>query len=192
MKRALFIVALVSLVAAGTVQANEGIYAGAGFVYNRTQSSDIDFINSATGLDLKAGYNFGPVALEVNLIGSKHAGRKVGYGDTNFGGMSIDLRVPFSQPGQPNQFYVLTGLGGYSLKGYDPTAASEVKYSGGGFDLGAGVEHFFNQHLAFNLAGIYRAIQYDKKEVQGNTVTLSPKINGDILSVEAGVVYYFK
>ena len=54
-----------------------------------------------------------------------------------------------------------------------------------------GVEHYFNQNFAFNLAAVYRSIRYDKKESGGSTSDVAPKIIGDTLSVEAGLNYYF-
>lgn len=152
--------------------------------------SDLRYLDPAVGLDIKIGYNFGSFALEGNLLGSTHIDPRPGFGDADFGGLSIDFRIPFSPATQTNQVYVLVGLSGYSIKVRDPVAG-DVKYSGGGVNLGAGVEHYFNERLAFNLAAIYRSVKYEKKESQGTTITLSPKINGDVLSVEAGLNYYF-
>ncbi len=124
-------------------------------------------------------------------MGSGHDEKRAGYGKVSFGGLSLDFRIPLTAQENPNQIYVLAGLGGYSLKGFDPVAGADVKYSGGGFDLGAGLEHYFNEHLAFDLAAVYRAIKYDKKEVRGDTTKLDPRINGDMLSVAVGLNYHF-
>jgi opacity protein-like surface antigen len=179
------------LILAVPAAAKEGFYLGASFGHDKMLNSDFGSLNSAVGLNFKAGYDFGPLSLEGNIIGSKHDDRRPGYGDSKFGGLSIDFRVPFLQPGQQNQLFVLAGVGAYSLSGYDPTANAEVKYTGGGFDLGAGVEHFFNEHLAFDLTAVYRAIKYGKQEAQGTTASLSPKLNGDVLSIQAGISYHF-
>ncbi len=171
--------------------AKQGFYAGGSLMNDTMLNSDLNTLDSGVGLDVRFGYNFGSFSLEGNIMGSGHDEKRAGYGKVSFGGLSIDFRIPLTAQDNPNQVYILAGLGGYSLKGFDPVAAADVKYTGGGYDLGAGLEHYFNEHLAFDLAAVYRAIKYDKKEVRGDTTKLDPRINGDMLSVEAGLNYHF-
>ncbi len=190
MKKILLITVLSYLLVASPAMAKEGFYLGAGLTRDQMLSSDLRSLDPAVGLDIKVGYNFGSFALEGNILGSDHGDTRPGFGDADFSGLSIDFRIPLFQAAQENKVYVVAGLAGYTLKEHDP-ALGEVKYTGGGLDLGAGVEHYFNPNVAFNLAVIYRTINYDKKESQGTTVSLSPKINGDVLTVEVGLNYYF-
>jgi len=191
MKKQIMVMLLGILLLAVPAGAKEGFYAGAGFMNNTMLNSDLNTLKSAVGLDVRVGYNFGSFSLEGNIMGSGHDEKRAGYGKVSFTGLSIDFRIPLTAPEKPNQVYVLAGLGGYSLKGFDPVAAADVKYTGGGYNLGAGLEHYFNEHLAFDLAAVYRAIKYDAKEVRGDTTKLSPRITGDTLSVEAGLNYHF-
>lgn len=191
MKRMLFPTILCAFLMSGPAIANEGLYLGAGFVHNNTLSSDVDYLKYAIGVALRIGYNFGPVSLETNLIGSTHDDERADIEETEFGGITIDFKIPFTPQDKPNQVYILAGLGGYSLT-YDDPAIGEVKYNGSGMNLGVGTEHFFNKHLAFNLSAVYRAIKYEEREAQGATVTISPKLEGDTVSIETGLNYHFK
>lgn len=179
------------LVSTITLAADKGVYLGAGLFYNKMLSHDLSYLDSAIGLDLKAGYNFGPVMLEGSLLGATHDDKRPGYDDAKFGGLAIDVKVPFLKPDRLNQPYLLVGLAGYSLTEKDPATGSDVKLSGGGYNFGIGVEHRFNGHLALDLAAIYRGITYDKSETGGTTTKLTEKLSGDTRSVEVGLNYYF-
>jgi len=190
----IFILAFLGLsvfVSATAMAGDKGVYLGAGFSYNKMLSPDFSNLNSAIGLDLRVGYNFGPVMLEGNLLGSTHEDKRLTYEDASFGGMTIDVKVPFLKQDRLNQPYLLVGLAGYSLTQKDPVTGSDVKLSGGGYDFGFGIEHRFNSHLALNLSAIYRGISYDKSETGGTTTKLPEKLRGNVRSVETGLNYYF-
>lgn len=191
MKKTLIITVLLMGLAAAPTAAKDGWYVGASFMRNDMQGSDVDSLDAAVGLGIKGGYNFGPVAVELSLFGSKHTDSRAGYGDARFSGFSIDAKVPLFPAYETNKVYVLIGLGGYGLKQYDPILGADATYSGGGFDFGAGVEHFFGEHLALNLAAIQRTIKYDKREALGTKTTLPKRLDGDVFTLEAGLNYYF-
>ena len=135
MSKMLASIVLGSLIfAATTAGAKEGFYLGAGFIHNKMLNTDLNYLDPAVGLDFKAGYNLGPFSVEANLLGSSHGDTRTGFGEADFGGLSIDFRIPFTPKDWINQIYVLFGLSGYSLTVDDPVAG-EVKYSGGGENL---------------------------------------------------------
>lgn len=183
MKKLLVLAVLAAALIATPAMAKEGVYLGAELVYNTIQGSDFDYYDSAGGLGIKVGYNFGSIAIEGNIFKSTHSA--TGYIDVDFSGASVDARISFSQTNDPDQVYALIGLGAYTLE--DPSA----KLTGSGLNLGVGLEHFFNQQVALNLAGIYRFIDYDKMEAGGVTYTLSPESNGDVFTLAVGLNLYF-
>jgi len=172
--------------------AKEGVYLGAGLVYNNPQSSDtIDYLDPGIGLDLKFGYNFGRVGLELNLMGSTHDDTDPGYGDADFSGVSLDLRVFLSELNDPNQIYLLIGFGGYSIKEYDPVIATDTTLKGSGLNLGAGLEHYLNENVALNFGVVYRIIKYDEVEIGGTTFSFDPELKGNMLTLAAGINFHF-
>lgn len=204
MKKILYFSALAILLCFTPAMAREGVYLGGGLLYNIPQSSDFDYLDPAVGLDFKFGYNFGPIAVELNFMGSHHNETSPGFGTADFSGFSLDFRFFLSPYGDPNQFYLLTGLGSYYLNGFDPfaTVATSsgaalsptgqfVDYWGYGFDLGAGLEHYLNPYVSLNFGLIYRFIWYDQAEIGGISYSVNPTLNGDMLSIEFGVNYHF-
>lgn len=183
MKKLLVLAVLTAALIATPATAREGVYLGADLVYNTIQGSDFDYYDPAGGLEIKVGYNFGSIAIEGNIFKSTHSA--AGYMDVDFSGASVDARISFSQTNDPNQVYVLIGLGAYTIE--DPSA----KLTGSGFNLGVGIEHFFNQQVALNLAGIYRFISYDEIESGGVTYPLSPEADGDAFTLAVGLNLYF-
>ncbi len=169
----------------------QGPYLGAGLVYNIPVGSDIKFLDPGFGLDFRFGYDFGPVALEANLMGSRHNDTDPGFGRADFGGISIDLRVFLSRPNNPDRFYLLVGIGAYSISEFDPFFGADTELRGSGGNFGAGMEHYFNTNLALNFNVVYRLIRYDEFEINGDVFSLSPDENGDMLTFQAGINYYF-
>jgi opacity protein-like surface antigen len=191
MKKILSLSALIVLLCFTPAMAGEGPYLGGGLVYNNPLSSDIDYLDPGVGLDLKFGYNFGTVALEATLMGSSHNDTDPGYGSADFTGFSLDLRIFLSPVYDPNQIYLLVGLGAYSIKEYSPFWGADTQLNGGGWNLGAGVEHYLNENVALNFGLIYRIIRYDEVDIGGTTFSLSPEAKGDTLTLEAGINYHF-
>jgi opacity protein-like surface antigen len=191
MRRLLFQVCLLAVCLAAPAFAKEGPYLGIGLLYNDPVSSDISYLDAAIGLNVRFGYNFGPVALEANLMGSTHNDSDPGYTDADFSGVSVDLKIFLSERGDPNQVYFLVGLGGYAIEEYDPFLGTNTELQGSGFNLGAGLEHYFTPHAALNLGLTYRIIRYDELRAFGTTGALEPAVKGDTLSLEVGLNYHF-
>ncbi len=191
MKIKLVLVSVVLVVLAGTPVFAQGPYLGGGLVYNNPLGSDIKYLRPGPGLNFRFGYDFGPVALEGNLMGSRHNDTDPGYGYADFGGFSIDLRVHLSPENARNQFYLVAGVGSYSLYEYDPFLGADTQLNGNGWNAGAGMEHFLNTNLALNVVLQYRFIRYDEFEIDNVLYSLRPRESGDTLSLEFGVNYHF-
>ncbi len=179
--------------------ANDGLYLGAGLMVDHY--SDLGPLYMVPGGNLKMGYNFGPFAVEGNIMEDTHGDKLCGYGDATRGfsgnstleGKSVDIRMPIVHFRHQKEVYGLIGVGEYTLSGPDVTVNEGVKYSSLGYNLGIGFERYISQHVAFNLAAIYRTIRFDKREYKslGITETLSPELSDDLLSIEIGFNYHF-
>jgi hypothetical protein len=169
----------------------QGPYLGGGFVYNNPLGSDINYLRPGPGLNFRFGYDFGPVALEGNLVASRHADTDPGYGHADLGGFNIDLRVFLSPENARNLVYLVAGIGSYSLYEYDPFLQADTQLNGNSWNAGAGLEHFLDSNLALNLALQYRSIRYDEFEIDNTLYSLRPRESGDVLALELGVNYHF-
>ncbi len=171
--------------------AQPGPYLGVGVVYNNPQGSDIKFLDPGFGLNLRFGYNFGLIALEGNLMGSNHEDTDPGFSDADFNAFIVDLKVFLSRQYSPNQFYLLVGAGSYWIDEFDPFEGADTELSGGGWNVGAGLERFVNSNLALNFGITYHFIRYDEFEINGFDFSLRPEEDGDMLTLEAGIIYHF-
>lgn len=190
MKR-VFLMSLLAVLFSLSSANAQGPYLGAGLAYNSPLGSDIDYLRPGPGLHFTFGYDFGPAALEGSLFGSRHDDTDPGYGDADFGGFSIDLKIFLSPPRSDNQFYLLGGFGSYSVFEYDPFLQADTELNGSGWDLGAGMEHYLNTNVSLNFRVIYRFITYDEFAVEGVVFSLRPREDGDMLSAEFGLSYHF-
>lgn len=180
MKKLLLFAVLAVVFIATPAMAKEGPYVGGSFVYSHATGSDIDYgLDDSTGLELRIGHSFGSIAVEGNILSVNQTGAP-GYYDADFNGVTVDLRVSFSQAHEPSQVYVLAGLGAYSLE----TPIQD--FEGSGFNLGVGIEHFFNEQVALDIRGVYRFIDYD--EVNGFT---GYNVDGDMLTIGVGLNLHF-
>lgn len=170
-------VVLARALVASPAMAKEGLYPGGGLVINNIVGDDVNVYNSAGGLGLRIGCNFGQVALEGNLVSSDHTADP-GYADATFSGFSLDLRVFFSQDQNPARPYFLVGVGGYHL---DVDNGNDI--DGSGFNMGLGMEYYLNANLALDAAGIYRFIEYDAV----NGVPIFPEADGDTFTLAVGL-----
>ncbi len=189
MKKVLLTICLGVLLHASSAFA-EGPYLGAGFVYNFPVGSDIRYLDSGPGLDFTFGYNFGPVALEGNLIGSRHNDSDPGYGHADFGGISLDVKLFLLPLVQPTQAYILAGVGSYWIWEYDPFLGVDTELDGYGWNVGAGLERYLTPNVGLNAAVIYRFIRYDEFDVGGFHYSINHQ-NGDTVTVKAGVIFYW-
>lgn len=177
--------------------AGNGLYVGTGLLVDHY--AGLGPLYAVPAVNAKIGYNFGFAALECNFMEDTHDDKIFNYGPgsrgfrgtTRLDGKTIDVQVPLARLDQEKRVYGLFGVGEYSLIGHDPETVMGVKYSGLGYSTGIGVEQYLSLHVAFNLAVIYRTVRFDKKESQGTTTTLSPKLSDDLLSFEFGFNYHF-
>jgi hypothetical protein len=190
MRKALVTFAVASVLLLVSPAFAQGPYLGVGFVYNFPVGSDIRYLDSGPGLDFTFGYNFGPVALEGNMMGSWHDDSDPAYGHADFGGISIDLRVFLLPLVRPNQAYLLVGFGSYWLYEYDPYLYTDTELDGYGWNMGAGFEHYFSHNIGLNAEVIYRFIRYDQFDAGGFVYSINHQ-NGDTVTVQAGVVFYW-
>lgn len=190
-KKILFLAAVTAILISTPAMANDGFYLGVGAAYNTFLSSEINnVLDPAFGPTLRLGYNFGPIAIEGNFIGSGHDDAAPGYENGNFIGLSADLKFFLSQAHEPNQFYFLAGLGSYMLS-RDDLFYGFIDNTGTGYNLGAGMERNFTEHVTLDLGAVYRFIQYDEEDILGTKTPLDPKINGNTFSLTVGLNYVF-
>ena len=191
MKKILFLSALAILLFVTPAMAKQGPYVGIGLTYvDITSMADpyFDTVDPSLGLELRFGYNFGQVALEGNFIGSTHHDSFPGFSDGDFFGWSIDLRVFLLPLPEPNQVYLLFGVGGYEFSQNDNFTGEHFDLTGPGFNLGMGFEHYFNPQVSIDVRGVYRFINYDE-EINGFTVDTN--VNGDTFTLGAAVNFHF-
>jgi opacity protein-like surface antigen len=189
MKKLLVLSVLAVALIAAPAMAKEGVYVGAGLVYDNIVGSDVNNYDAGGGGNIKVGYNFGSIALEGDWFKSSHSG-KPGFTDADLSSFSVNLRAFLSQPNDPNQFYVLGGIGSFKLEFKQATVSGVEEFTGYGVNLGGGLEHYFNQNVALNLGLIYRIITYDKAKDAFGTFSISDQ-TGDTFSVLAGLNFYF-
>lgn len=190
MKKIPVLVALALLLVSAPVFA-QGPYVGTGLVFNSPIGSDIDYLDPGFGLEIRFGYDFGPVGLEGNWMGSRHDDEDPGYTRADLSAFSLDLRIFLSPLNDPNQFYFLVGMGFYSIDEFDPFFGADTELNGEGLHFGGGLERYLNANLALNLGVIYRFIRYDEFVVGGDVFSIQPDENGDMLTAQAGILYYF-
>lgn len=189
MKKLLVLAVLALAFVTSPAMAKEGMYLGAGLVYDNIVGSDVSNYDAGGGGNIKFGYNFGTIALEGDWFKSGHAG-KPGYTDADLSGFSVNLRVFLSETNDPNQFYFLGGIGAFKLEFKQATISGVEELTGGGVNLGGGLEHYFNQNVALNLGLIYRLIVYNEAKDAFGTYSISDQ-TGDTFSVLAGLNFYF-
>jgi len=191
MKKILLFSALAILLCSTPAMAKVGPYVGIGLTYvDITSMADpyFDTVDPALGLELRFGYNFGPVALEGNFIGSTHHDSFPGFSDGDFYGWSMDLRVFLFPLPEPNQLYLLLGVGGYTFHENDNFYGNHYDLSGPGFNLGMGFEHYFNPQVSIDVRGVFRFIDYNE-EINGFTVDTN--VNGDTFTLGVGLNFHF-
>ena len=77
MKKLFFFTVLSLALVSSPALAKEGFYLGAGMVFEDITGSDFNVYDPAAGLNLKLGYNFGPIALEGNWTTSTHTANRI-------------------------------------------------------------------------------------------------------------------
>lgn len=180
MKKLLLFAALAVVFIATPAMAKEGPYFGGSLVSSTITGSDLnDFYDPSGGVELRLGFSFGSIAIEGNLLSVDQMGA-AGFADADFTAATIDLRLSFSQTNDPTQVFFLAGLGTYSLEDFSG------ELTGGGVNLGGGIEHFFNEQVALDIRGVYRFITYD--EFDGAPIA---DVNGDAFTLGVGLNLHF-
>ncbi len=182
MKKLLLFAVLAVVFISTPVMAREGAYFGVGIIGANILSNEspVGDYDAGGGYELRIGHSFGSIALELNAFSTRHTSTI--YVDSDLTGVSVDLRVSFSETHDPSQVYLLAGLGAYS---FENTVGQEL--TGSGVNLGGGIEHFFNEQVALDLRGVFRFIDYDSF----NGYLLTSNVNGDTFTLGAALNLYF-
>ncbi len=173
--------------------AKEGFYFGLGVDFVNIVGSDPwwDTVDPGIGFDAKLGWDFGPVAIESSLIGSNHDDTAPGYGNGDFSGLTFDVRLLFGPSDLTTRGYLLLGLGSYSFYEYDDYG-SRWTFQGGGFNIGGGLEHFFNDVVALDARAVYRIIIYDELKDKDTGITMAiADMDSDVFNLSIGLSFHF-
>ena len=152
--------------------AKQGFYIGPEIVLNDIggQVNSENTIASGSGLGLKGGFGFNRnVAVETSfwMTGHDVAGGQM----VDFKGLTIDMKVNFPIENSNIEPYLLAGIGQYRLE----------SNRGNGGNFGAGIDVYLFPWLNFNVGLTKRIIDF------GTT----PKVSGEVTSLDFGFVYHF-
>lgn len=171
MKKALMTFLALLLTIAPAI-AKQGFYIGPEIVFNDIggQVNSENMIASGSGLGLKGGFGFNRnIAVETSFWMTDHdaaGGRTV-----DLKGLTIDMKVTFPIANSHIEPYILAGIGQYRLE--------STRGDGGNF--GAGIDVYLYPWLTFNAGLTRRIIDF------GTT----PKVSGEVTSMDIGFVYHF-
>ena len=175
-----FLSAVVALLlAASPVMAKEGFYLGA-FMPTDSISGDAGAgVSSGNGWGARAGVGFNRYfAIEANYSATKHdvAANK----SLDLKGLAADLKLNFplttldSAQIMSVEPYILFGYAHYELGNSAPVKSDGTQY-------GFGVELYLFRELSVNAGWAKSAISWDS----------TPKRDGDIKTVNVGLIYHF-
>lgn len=179
MKKSLLLVIAVLVFIASPAMAKEGFYLGA-FIPNNTISMDAGpEPDSAMGWGLRGGVGFSRyVAIEADYSRTKHD--ITGGGSADLDGISANVKLSFPLTSLDSaqimtvEPYLLLGYGHYELD-----AASNVKSDG--LQWGFGIELYLFRELSINVGWTRSSTSWDT----------TPKVDGDIKTIDFGVIYHF-
>jgi hypothetical protein len=181
MKKISLLAVAVCLLFAAPVMAKEGFYLGA-FVPTNTLSGDAGTdVDSGTGWGLRAGLGFNRyVAIEANYSTTEHD--ITGGSSMDLNGLAADVKLNFpltsldSAQVMTLEPYLLVGYGHYEAKseGADTAKSDGVQY-------GFGIELYLFRELSIHGG-------WTKTEVSFDT---EPKTEGDVKTVDFGIIYHF-
>jgi len=177
----ILIAILLIMILSGPAVAKEGAYFGLGMVENIILSDDVDFVEDAYGPNIFVGYKFRPLGVEVDWVSSEHQGH-IRKADADLTGFSLNFIVPILSRDERSESYL---LGGYGLYKFDLSNGNELE--GNGYNLGVGIDHYFNERVAQVVRIMYRYIDYDK----ANNPTVPTPLEGNVFTVEIGFKHYF-
>ena len=194
------------------VLAKQGFYMGLGIPYN-TIGGDFDGkssligandliilpeIDGGLGLGILLGYGFTKdTALELSYFGTSHNAKFLGgSGDVDYNVLNLDLKFSFLTE-QPTQPYLLFGLGFNQIAVKDGSVnlftgqVGDGTFTGVGFNLGAGVDHYFTPNISLGAGLIYRIVRYDEAEGVTDSGSIDSKLNGDGFGLVLSTAYHF-
>mgnify|MGYP001557885501 CR=1 FL=1 len=179
MKKALLLAIVAFMFVASPVVAKEGFYIGA-FMPTNTISFDVGTSpDSGTGWGLRTGVGFSRyVAIEANYSATEHD--ITGGTSTDLKGLAGDLKLNFPLTSLDRaqimtlEPYLLLGYAQYELES-TTTLKSE------GFQWGFGIELYLFRELSVHAGWTKTAVSFDS----------TPKLEGDIKTVDFGIIYHF-
>lgn len=192
--------------------AKQGFYMGLGIPYN-TIGGDFDGkssligandliilpeIDGGIGFGILLGYGFTKdMALELSYFGTSHNAEFLGgRGDVDYNVLNLDLKFSFLTE-QPTQPYLLFGLGLNEIVVKDGSVnfftgqVGDGTFTGGSFNLGAGVDHYFTPNISLGAGLIYRIVRYDEAEGVTDSGSINDKLNGDGFGLVISTAYHF-
>jgi outer membrane protein with beta-barrel domain len=179
MKKALLLAIAACLLFAAPVMAKEGFYIGA-FVPTETLSGDAGTnVDSGTGWGLRAGVGFGRyTAVEAAYSSTKHD--VTGGTSTDLKGLAGDLKLHFPLTSLDSaQIMTLEPYFRLGYAHYEASKPSTAKSDG--FQWGFGIELYLFRELSINAGWTKTSVSFDT----------NPKTEGDIKTVDFGVMYHF-
>lgn len=197
-----------------SVFAKEGFYLGAGIPYNTIGGdfkgdtflvgpSDIIIqpeIDGGFGFGIVAGYGFNnELSLELSYLVSSHDAEFIGESvDVKYSVFNIDLKYSFltSQATQP---YLLVGVGfpklvvedGSETRSFLPFRVGDAEYTGVGWNLGVGVDHYVTPNVSIGAGATYRIVKYDEAEGVVGSGEIGDSLKGNGFGLMLGAAYHF-
>lgn len=163
----------------------DGLYIGAGLSYLTFVGSGMDSYDDDMGFEIKIGKVFESIAVEGNLAhNSGFSSDTLSNGEINW--FALDVKWFPNPENEENRLYALAGLGHYWFN-YDGTN-NEINCLG--FNLGGGLEHFFEDRVSLTADIVYRIIKFDEFK-DGENSTSIPDISGDAITANVAMNLYF-
>jgi len=170
MKRSLLLAVAVLVLMVSPVMAKEGFYLGAFVPTNTVSGAAGTNVDSETGWGLRVGKGFNRyLALEANYSKTKDLTGFAGDVKLNFPLTTLDsAQVMSVEP------YLLFGFGHYEM-------SNTYKAKSDGAQWGFGVELYLFRELSVHAGWTRTAVSFDT----------TPNLNGDVKTVDFGVIYHF-
>ncbi len=179
MRKSLLLLVALLLLIASPVMAKEGFYLGA-FVPNNTISGDAGTgVSSGTGWGLRAGVGFNRyVAIEGNYSTTKH--NITGGSSEDLKGLAGDIKLNFPLTSLDSA-QVMT-VEPYLLGGYAHYEIGKPKtFKSDGIQYGFGIELYLFRELSVHAGWTRSLVSFDS----------TPKRDGDVKTVDFGIIYHF-
>jgi len=168
------------------VHAVEKFYIGAMIPYNMIggdfDNSHMPEVDAGVGLGAILGYKVTKgLAFEVDWSDSK---LKSSGATVDFTELSVNAKYSFPD-GDPVQPYVFAGVGKFTL------GDSSLTLGGTGFNLGLGVDYYFNPKMSWGAGLFWKSITYDTIEKSDVPVILVGNLSGNTTSFRLDLKYHF-